>query len=81
MIVEETFDKWCNTSQPMDLDVIKILAISAMKEYARLMCDKQKEICSIEAETKDDSNPHSYESYYVVDRQSILNAPYPDELV
>ncbi len=38
MTAEETFDKWCDTSQPMDLYVVKMLAITAMKEYARIKC-------------------------------------------
>lgn len=42
--------------------------------FARVMCDKQKEICK---------NYAQYEgSIYecAIDEQSILNAPYPDEL-
>lgn len=45
-----------------------------MNEWAKLMCDKQKEICK---------NYAQYEgSIYecAIDEQSILNAPYPDEL-
>lgn len=51
-----------------------------MKEYAQLMCDKQKEICSENAETIDIHGGGSYLSHHVVDRFSILKAPYPEEL-
>lgn len=36
-----------------------------MKEYARLMCDKQKEICYINSATK----------------RPVLNSSYPEELL
>lgn len=72
-----------------------------MKEYARLMCDKQKEICArnalIKQEYKNNNeevvmnsmqiyNIDKYDSYYFdveiyCDGQSILNAPYPDEIL
>lgn len=51
-----------------------------MKEYAKLMCQSQKNICAEEAETKDISNGLSYERYDAVDRDSILNSPFPREL-
>lgn len=51
-----------------------------MIKYAKLMCKKQKEICAEEAETKDDSPSLSYECYYVIDKDSILNSPFPKEL-
>lgn len=44
----------------------KIDAIEAIKQYAREMCDKQKTICSLDAERSDWNN--------------IANAPYPEEL-
>ena len=40
------------------------------------MCDKQKEICSHEATAR----IHSYDEP-VVNKYSILNAPYPEELL
>ena len=71
-----------------------------MRDYARLMCDKQKEICArnalIKQEYKNNNeevvmnsmqiyNIDKYDSYYFdveiyADSNSILNAPYPDEL-
>lgn len=58
------------------LDEIRL----AMKNYAIVMCQKQKEICAEEAETKDLSGPHQYEAYFVIDKDSILNSPLPKEL-
>lgn len=55
--------------------------IQAMKEYARLMCDKQKNICADTAETKDIHPPGGYLSHMIIDEQSIQNAPYPEELL
>lgn len=52
-----------------------------MTKYARLMCDKQKQICADNAKTKDDSDPLSYTTYYVIDPETILNSPYPEELL
>lgn len=45
-----------------------------MVEYARTMCDKQKEICAFNVDLAD------YYGSATIDTQSILNAPYPDEL-
>lgn len=52
-----------------------------MIEYARLMCDKQKNICADTAETKDIHPPGGYLSHMIIDEQSIQNAPYPEELL
>lgn len=49
-----------------------------MRDYARLMCDKQKEICTNNANTK--LIDSGWDIYNAVDESSILNAPYPDEL-
>lgn len=38
MTAEQVFDKWCDTSYPMDFEVFRYLAITAMKEYARIKC-------------------------------------------
>lgn len=46
--------------------------------FARLMCDKQKEICSIEAETT--TARGMWDEYNIVNEKSILKASYPDEL-
>jgi hypothetical protein len=54
--------------------------LNIMMEYAKLMCEKQKDICAEEAETKDLSGPHQYEAYFVIDKDSILNSPLPKEL-
>lgn len=78
MTAEQVFDKWCDISQPMDLYVVKLLAINAMKEYSRLMCDKQKAICL----TRTGLVPYKglIGIYLDVDRECIINSPYPDEL-
>lgn len=69
---KEIFNKWCDLSQSMDAFILTILVESAMKEYAKLMCDKQKEICAQEAECTN--------NFFEVDSSSIINAPYPEEL-
>lgn len=47
-----------------------------MNEWAKLMCDKQKEICVDHAFAyREWGNPGVF-----VEKPSILNAPYPDEL-
>ncbi len=47
----------------------------AMKEYAILMCKKQREICSFEVEAE------CYgENGVWIDFNSILNSPLPEEL-
>ena len=53
-------------------------AIEAIKQYAREMCDKQKEICddNLEVETIDS---HGQDCCFV-NSESIINAPYPKEL-
>lgn len=51
-----------------------------LKEYAILMCQKQKEICAEEAETRDIHPNGSYLSHMVIDNNSILNSPFPKEL-
>ena len=50
-----------------------------MKEYAKLMCDKQKEICAEQADTK--RIGHGYQTYDIIDTKSIINSPYPEELL
>lgn len=43
-----------------------------MTKYARLMCDKQKQICADNAECTN--------NFFEVDMWSIINSPYPEEL-
>lgn len=45
-----------------------------MNEFARFMCNKQKEICYEESETEE------YYGTQIINKYSILNAPFPDEL-
>ena len=42
--------------------------------FARQMCNKQKEICYEESETEE------YYGTQCIVKETILNAPYPDEL-
>ena len=56
-------------------DVDKL--INCMNEFARLCCDKQKEICANEAQCG--SGWEGSASW--VDTDSILNSPYPEELL
>lgn len=74
MTVEQVYQKWNNKfhleGNNGGIQKHKHYILEMMKEYARLMCDKQKEICAKETQTK----------VYLEFLKSILNAPYPDEL-
>lgn len=50
-----------------------------MKEYAKLMCQSQKNICAEEA-LCDDGGSAQEGSWVSIDRNSILNSPFPREL-
>jgi len=50
--------------------------VDMMNKYAKSMCDKQREICVHNATAR----IHSYDKP-VVNKDSILNAPYPEELI
>lgn len=59
----------------------KSFILKMMNDFARLMCDKQKEICADDAETKDVYPNGSYMSLMIINEDSILNAPYPPQLL
>lgn len=52
-----------------------------MKEYAKLMCDKQKGICSEEVSFNADYYEMPYGAHCSIDILSITNASYPEELL
>lgn len=47
-----------------------------MRKYARLMCDKQRQICADNVELEGDEGDEVW-----IDKLSILNSPYPEELL
>lgn len=50
-------------------------------DWIRSMCDEQKQICTDNADTKDASGAFTYGMpYYIIDKESIINSPYPKEL-
>lgn len=53
-----------------------------MKEFARQMCDKQKEICYTHALPYKEGafGNYYYRADIKVEKESIINSPYPDEL-
>lgn len=55
-------------------DVIRV-----MKEYAKLCCDKQKQICADNADADCNILDYPDVEVYVI-KDSILNSPYPEEL-
>lgn len=62
-----------------DCDLDNLFSI--MNEYARIMCEKQKEICADAARlTWEYEGDGSYDGRYIVDIDSILNSPLPKEL-
>jgi hypothetical protein len=65
--------------QPDTLSNKKEQAIEAIKQYAKDMCDKQRYNCNenVEVETIDS---HGQDTCYV-NSDSVLNAPYPSELL
>lgn len=108
-MIREVFEKFCREhewdSPEQLLEEAQFQTIWSFieltcKEYGRLMCDKQKEICARNAVVKQQYknnneeivtnsmqlyNIDKYDSYYFdveiyADSNSILNAPYPDEL-
>lgn len=52
--------------------------VRLMNEFSRAMCDKQKEICAHNAKVY--SVGKLEPTYGKVNPDTILNAPYPDEL-
>ena len=52
--------------------------LQMMNEFSKLMCDKQKEICAHNAKVY--SVGKLEPTYGKVNPDTILNAPYPDEL-
>ena len=56
--------------------------IRLMTEYSRIMCDKQKEICFTHAlpYKQGGFGNYYYQSDIKVEKESVINAPYPEEL-
>lgn len=52
---------------------------SLFLDYARIMCEKQKEICAEEAMWEDEGSLQEGTTIYI-DKDSILNLPFPKEL-
>lgn len=72
-----TAEEWVNINWPaITNDANRDYFVNVMKEYARLCCDEQKQICSEEAET----NEYYSQGTVYVNRDSILNSPYPTQL-
>lgn len=59
-----------------DLNKYKDEIIEMMKEYAKLMCEKQREIC---AESIED-NSVCWNKDFPLHQDSIINSPLPEEL-
>lgn len=76
-----TVEEYLKSKKPMDYNRSLLVwpdeLIGFMKEYAKLCCDKQKEICANEAQCGSDWEG----SASWVDTDSILNSPYPEELL
>lgn len=67
----------------LGLDYVQIEFEKYLKEYAKLMCQKQKEICADFAEPIEEGfyNRNDDPDYrWVVNEDSILNSPFPKEL-
>lgn len=64
------------TEENSDGTVDEVIRI--MTEYARIMCDRQRQLCEFHAETK--TLEHNGQSYTTVDSASIRNAPLPEEV-
>jgi len=82
MKTEELFNEindyvfWNEADYAEDVAVNKVKEL--LKEWKSDLCRQQREICAEEAETKDISHTGSYESYDIVDKDSILSAPEPE---
>lgn len=81
MTAEQVYQKW-NDEFHLEgnnggIQKHKHYILQMMNEYARRMCDKQKEICSEHT----NEMIGNYESHGIVEQdENVLNAPYPDEL-
>lgn len=63
------------TNPNADWHLSKIRVINLCKQ----MCNKQKEICAIKAETMIERG--MWDEYNIVNINTIINAPYPEELL
>lgn len=57
-----------------DIDIEDLLL-----KFAREMCDKQRQICADNVELEEDEEDEGCEVW--IDKLSILNSPYPEELL
>lgn len=81
MTAEQVYQKWNNEfhleGNNGGIQKHKYYILQMMNEFGKIMCDKQKEICVDHAFAyREWGNPGIF-----VDKPSILNAPYPDEIL
>lgn len=89
MTAKEFYDQTVTYENDFDFRTVNLMSnykgiiCDLLNEYARTMCQKQKEICAEEAETIEEGyfDPNDYLDYqWVVNEDSILNSPFPEEL-
>jgi len=66
----------CDLIESSNGDIDQMIRI--MEEYARIMCDRQRQLCEFHAESK--TLKHNGQSYTTIDSASIRNSPLPEEL-
>jgi hypothetical protein len=77
MTPEEFLDNCIISNQDKDWMIRNCNIITILKDYAKIMCDKQKEICADKAESK-----WIADNYCHIDQvcEEINYSPYPTEL-
>jgi len=82
ILLEDFDDVECGIASAIEYEYHRVNGadkiIQCMKEYARLMCDKQKEICLLRTGLVPYKGLTG--TYLDVDRKCIANSPYPEEI-
>jgi hypothetical protein len=72
-----TVEEYLKSKKPMDYNRSLLVwpdeLIGFMKEYAKLCCDKQREICEMAF--------NDYHANATTDPYCVINSPYPEELL
>ena len=76
-----TYKVYSENKNGLESWYLEIVVLQAMNEYSVLMCEKQREICAENAEgilEYYDEGPDDFN--VIVNKESIINSPLPEEL-
>lgn len=85
MTAEQIYQKWTNEyhleGNNGGIQKHKFYILQMMQEYAKLMCDDQKKICldNVRISTGFDWTTETLNPYVI--RESVMQSPYPEELL